>query len=290
MPKRKRKAGGSGPSLAKLRRLLAKAEAATFLYFAFGSNLDPKQIKARCPHAQLLGPAKLHGHMLAFGGFSQRWRGSVATVVPTKGSAVQGLLFRLSVRCIQNLDRFEGHPFAYKREPVIVRDALGHQHKAFTYIQPLDTFESWPPSAEYFTQILEAYVANDFDLAPLVHAATPRLFVYGSLMAGLSNHGRLQGARFIGRATAAGFSMHSLGGFPGVVREGEGSVHGEVYEVDGAMLTDIDRLEGHPRFYRRTLIRLTDGSSAETYLLQPHHVSGTKLVASGDWRKHKDSK
>lgn len=277
----------------KLQGLVAKAEkaaAATFLYFAYGSNMDLAQIKSRCPSARLVGRASLAGYTLAFGGFSQRWGGSVATVLQSAGGSVQGLLFDLRCDCILKLDRFEGHPFAYKREAVVVRDGSGRKRKAFTYLQPRDGFESWPPPAEYFTQIFEAYVKHDLDISPLIHAAHSRLFVYGSLMQGFGNHRLLQGARFIGTAqTVAGFRLHALGGYPGLVSErGMGSAQGEVYEVDGDALAAIDKLEGHPRFYRRTLIRLADGTFAETYLLKPHQVEGAPLVASGDWRSFKN--
>lgn len=280
----------------KLQRLLAQAaaaEAAEFLYFAYGSNLDLKQIRARCPSARLVGPARLRGYALAFGGYSQRWSGSVATVLPAKGSAVQGMLFRMRVGCFGRLDAFEGHPYAYKRTPVLVRDDKGRSHKALTYIQPLDTFESWPPSAQYFSQIFEAYMHHEFDPRPLIHAASPRLFVYGSLMKGYSNHRVLDGARFIGRSkTMQGFRMHSLEFYPGVCHDADSGsqVHGEIYEVDADVLTRVDRLEGHPRFYRRTLIQLEDGTTAETYLLRDDQVENLPVVATGDWRKHKDSK
>ena len=51
----------------------------TTRYFAFGSNLDQEQMRARCPSAKLLGPAVLPGHALAFAGYSHRWGGAVAT-------------------------------------------------------------------------------------------------------------------------------------------------------------------------------------------------------------------
>ena len=118
-----------------------------------------------------------------------------------------------------------------------------------------------------------------------------RVLVYGSLLSGEPNHRLLARATLVGAAkTQAGFNLHDLGAFPGMVAGGEGGVTGEVYDVDAATLARLDALEGHPRWYRRTPITLADGSAAETYLLTPRHVAGCPVVASGDWRAHRREK
>ena len=89
---------------------------------------------------------------------------------------------------------------------------------------------------------------------------TRDLFVYGTLMRGERNHRLLAEAEFVGEArTVAGFTMIDLGAFPGVVAHGEGVVVGELFRVDAETLLAVDRLEGHPRFYRRTEIELAGG-------------------------------
>jgi hypothetical protein len=40
----------------------------TRTYFAYGSNLDERQMRARCPEAALLCRATLDNHALVFGG------------------------------------------------------------------------------------------------------------------------------------------------------------------------------------------------------------------------------
>ena len=47
----------------------------TFLYFAFGSNLNTKRIHINSPSAEFMGWAKLEGWKLEFGGQSARWHG-----------------------------------------------------------------------------------------------------------------------------------------------------------------------------------------------------------------------
>ncbi|MEZ4323566.1 MAG: gamma-glutamylcyclotransferase family protein, partial [Polyangiales bacterium] len=92
--------------------------------------------------------------------------------------------------------------------------------------------------------------------------APTRVFVYGTLLAGEPNHRVLAGARLVANArTQPAFELRDLGPFPGLVSGGAHAVAGEVYEVDEATLAALDRLEGHPRFYRRTRIALEDGAA-----------------------------
>ncbi|WP_415841932.1 gamma-glutamylcyclotransferase family protein, partial [Myxococcus xanthus] len=92
------------------------------------------------------------------------------------------------------------------------------------------------------------------------HASTStRVFVYGTLLGGEPNHRLLRGARLIGPArTQPRFTLYDYGPFPALASRGKHAVEGEVYEVDALMLAALDRLESHPRFYRRTPITLDD--------------------------------
>jgi gamma-glutamylaminecyclotransferase len=112
---------------------------------------------------------------------------------------------------------------------------------------------------------------------------TTRLFVYGTLMRGESNHGHLAGATFAGAArTRAEFTLVSLGAFPGIRAGGAVSIAGEVYDIDDRTLRHLDEFEGHPHFYRRSEIVLDDGACAHAYVLRARHVGETEIV-SGRW-------
>ena len=118
-----------------------------------------------------------------------------------------------------------------------------------------------------------------------------RVFVYGTLLAGEGNHRLLANATLVGEAhTTPAFELRDLGYFPGLVKGGACSVTGEVYEVDAATLAALDRLEGHPRFYRRVRIALDDGTNVETYLLTPEQVEGRPVIPSGNWRSRRKEK
>lgn len=105
------------------------------------------------------------------------------------------------------------------------------------------------------------------------------LFIYGTLKRGGSNHLFLHGQRFLGPArTAPGFTLYSLGDYPGMVRApgDKAGVTGEVWVVDDTCLAELDRLEGLDEgLYERVDVRLTPSpiaDSAQTYLyLRPHH-------------------
>lgn len=121
--------------------------------------------------------------------------------------------------------------------------------------------------------------------------APVRVFVYGTLLAGEPNHRLLAGAKLVGEArTEPAFELRDLGPFPALVHGGACAVSGEVYEVDAKALAALDRLEGHPRFYRRTCIALDDGTKVETYLLTPEQVEGRPVIASGNWRSRRKEK
>ena len=112
------------------------------------------------------------------------------------------------------------------------------------------------------------------------------LFIYGTLKRGGSNHPFLAGQHFLGLArTLPGFTLYSLGDYPGMVRApgDTAGVTGELWSVDEACLTELDRLEGLDEgLYERVDVVLAPNhlaTSAQTYLyLQPHHG----LAPAGD--------
>jgi len=113
-----------------------------------------------------------------------------------------------------------------------------------------------------------------------------RVFVYGTLLSGEPNHRLLADAELVGAArTEPDFDLVSLGAFPAMIAGGATAIAGEVYEVDRPTLDALDRLEGHPRFYRRRAVRLDDGGEVLAYLLTPDQVRGRPRITSGDWRR-----
>lgn len=111
------------------------------------------------------------------------------------------------------------------------------------------------------------------------------VFVYGTLLRGESNHRLLKDAEFVGEArTAPEYDLVNLGAFPGMVLGGDTAVTGEIFRVDYETLAALDRLEGHPRFYRRTPLELDGFGAVEGYLFPRNKMNGYDCIESGDWR------
>lgn len=137
--------------------------------FAFGSNMHAPQLFARCPGARLIGPGILRDHRIAFGGWSTKWRGAVATIEQKAGHRTPGLLYELTDEDIERLDGFEGVPTVYERITVLVhRGGPGRPRRAHTY--RLLTRMRGRPSAEYLDRIWSAYREWGFDASGLADA------------------------------------------------------------------------------------------------------------------------
>ena len=111
------------------------------------------------------------------------------------------------------------------------------------------------------------------------------IFVYGTLLSGEPNHYLLSDSEFICKAnTAPDFKLFDVNGyFPAMVSGGNTKVKGEVYNINKRTLSKIDRLEGHPNFYKRTEIILQNKMKAKTYLLDLNKSGSYSRMDSGDW-------
>ena len=121
-------------------------------YFAYGSNLNKKQMQERCPDSNPLFVATLPNYKLVFVGWSRQWRGSVASIRPFRGEKVLGAVYELSDRDLRRLDSYEGHPGSSNRLNVTVFDEDGESVEAITYIKS-EQSEETRPSQEYLSLI-----------------------------------------------------------------------------------------------------------------------------------------
>jgi gamma-glutamylcyclotransferase (GGCT)/AIG2-like uncharacterized protein YtfP len=119
-----------------------------------------------------------------------------------------------------------------------------------------------------------------------------KLFVYGSLKRGFSNHHFLAGQRFLGEATTmTSGRVYDCGGYPGIKLDPAGyPVTGELWDIDSTCVRRMDWLEGVDEgLYRRGEIRAdVEGTEhiATIYLYVP---SVEKLREVGpEWKKAAD--
>lgn len=125
-------------------------------YFAYGSNLNKKQMVERCPDSKPLFRATLPNYKLAFTGWSRRWRGGVASIKPFRGEKVIGAIYEISDADLRKLDKHEGYPGEYNRLPVRVFNEDGDAVEATTYIKARPAEET-RPSPEYLTVLQQGY-------------------------------------------------------------------------------------------------------------------------------------
>ena len=112
------------------------------------------------------------------------------------------------------------------------------------------------------------------------------LFVYGTLMKGFSNHHLLEGSEFAGAAkTLEKYSLYESG-IPFVFKgEAVSHIYGELYRVDELTLKIVDRLEGHPEWYRREEVEvLTENGETVTAWLYFYPEKRGKLVKTGRYK------
>jgi len=135
------------------------------IYLAYGSNLNREQMACRCPDAKVLGSSKLNGYQLIFRGSKA---GAVATIEKRKGGSVPVLLWEITARDEEALDRYEGYPILYRKETVKVR-LDGQWVPAMVYImnegRPLGV-----PSRYYYDIIWRGYAEAGFDTTVLSEA------------------------------------------------------------------------------------------------------------------------
>ena len=92
-------------------------------YFAYGSNMNLEQMKYRCPAAEVVENVRLEDYRLAFRGRAPG--NGVATVLPEKGSCVEGVLWKITEACEKSLDFYEGFPSFYGKESIQVKNQDG---------------------------------------------------------------------------------------------------------------------------------------------------------------------
>jgi hypothetical protein len=127
------------------------------LFFAYGSNMIPGQIQARCTRPEVLGRARLPGHSVGFFGHSKVWDGAVATVFPTPDRDVWGVLYRLTIVDSDRLDtwqdvRLDGTG-SYFHYPTEVVDEDGSSHLVLVYKKE-SLGEPLAPSRPYLDRIV----------------------------------------------------------------------------------------------------------------------------------------
>ena len=134
-------------------------------YLAYGSNLNKRQMKTRCPDAVPVGSCVVKDYELVFRG--------VATIEPNPGAEVPCGIWKISTDDERSLDRYEGYPKLYVKQDFQVT-VKGKTVRAMAYVMVDGIRRLSPPSTGYLLTIAEGYDDFGLDDKPLSIAATRR--------------------------------------------------------------------------------------------------------------------
>ena len=124
------------------------------LYAAYGSNMDPAQMRTRCPHSPFAGTGWIPGWRLTFGGEDLGWEGALATLVEDPDSAVFVGLYDITDYDRISLDKWESADTGLYQTITLRVSTLETDVLAWTYV--LNGYEGGLPSARYLGLIAEA--------------------------------------------------------------------------------------------------------------------------------------
>ncbi len=140
-------------------------------YIAYGSNLNIRQMRMRCPSARIIGTSNLKDYELLFKGSKT---GAYLTVEKKVGGSVPVAVWATTAADEAALDRYEGFPtFYYKAEVELpikgIRTGKIRTRRCYVYIM----HEERPigiPSVSYVQTCLEGYDSFGFDRQRLIEA------------------------------------------------------------------------------------------------------------------------
>ena len=140
-------------------------------YIAYGSNLNVRQMRMRCPSARIIGTANLKDYELLFKGSKT---GAYLTVEKKLGSTVPVAVWEVTTQDEKALDRYEGFPtFYYKKELTLpikgIRTGKIRKRRVFVYIMHEDR-PIGIPSISYMQACIQGYDDFGFDRLVLIDA------------------------------------------------------------------------------------------------------------------------
>ena len=116
------------------------------LYFAFGSNLNRKQIKRRCKNSRFISRHILKNYQLVF-----RSKYGAADIQRKKGSSVLGAIYDINKADEKKLDAYEEFPKVY------VKKYFKIWGKKVMFYYMSDKTKQTEPSRGYLNSIIQGY-------------------------------------------------------------------------------------------------------------------------------------
>ncbi len=285
------------------------------LYFGYGSNLDWDDWQAWCEDKKLrsdglveISPCWLPNYSMKFHYFSNSREGGAADVIETgRGHAVPGVLFSMNADALRAMDQKEGvKAGAYARRKVEVILPNGTFVEALTYCVTENRREERfiQPTSLYCNLIENGLKKRKLPIGELKNAIEDfkpsypieNIFVYGTLMKGESRHPTLSEYSIgEGRLASTDGMLIDLDDYPGMLTGEEGTVYGEVYQIDQMFptLKTLDTIEGFYGYqstdslFTRTIVQIKTERGQEwawTYAYNNHDEENVHVIESGNWK------
>ncbi len=124
-------------------------------FFLYGDNLNPTQLKRRAPEHTFVGKAYLPDHTIQFCRWSSQWRSGLASVAPSHGEQVWGILVDITDEDLKLLDDFDEEvpQGAFRHLPVTVVTEEGEKVLATTHAAtPIGKFK---PKEHYLEWVIK---------------------------------------------------------------------------------------------------------------------------------------
>tara|TARA_Y100000741_G_C18214617_1_gene543161 strand:- start:877 stop:1320 length:444 start_codon:yes stop_codon:yes gene_type:complete len=128
------------------------------LYFAYGSNLNHKQMALRCSESSFLKKFTLKGFNLCFSHKTNRSIYGHANVIKNKKFNVPGVLWNISKKDEKKLDSYEGVDYNYYQKEYFKINGK----KVLIYIQKI--YFKKKPNSTYLHTIIQGYRDCGLDL------------------------------------------------------------------------------------------------------------------------------
>ncbi len=127
------------------------------LYFAYGSNLNHKQMKIRCEDAKFIKKFNLKGYNLCFSHKTQNSIYGHANIIKSKNLFVPGVIWKISKNDEDELDYYEGVSYNYYFKKYFKLNGK----KVLLYIQK--KYYRKKPNSTYLHTIIQGYKDCNLD-------------------------------------------------------------------------------------------------------------------------------
>lgn len=122
-------------------------------YFGYGTLLGTSSMRAYCPTAQPISIANYPEHELTFTKYSENPPKGGCDVKAAPGARIVGVLFRLTMQEMADLDEASGVQYGwYERRPIKVILPNGESFQTSTYFVP-HPLGGFSPATEYLEKV-----------------------------------------------------------------------------------------------------------------------------------------